>query len=126
MAARRGEGSAGQLFGIQAVGRMLRRIASRRQSALQSFGRELLAETRLISKPFCGNREGWPDRFGGYINIRSFIGFLLKFHAIYNAGSESAGLPHSRLSLASEMSRCTTCASAISVMASRAKRARNS
>ena len=45
---RRGEGGAGELFGIQAVGAALRRIAAARQRAGQRLGGKLVAESAEI------------------------------------------------------------------------------
>ncbi len=48
--ARRGEGGAGELLGIQPVGRPLRRIAPLRQRAGQRLGGEVVAEAAVIAQ----------------------------------------------------------------------------
>jgi hypothetical protein len=48
VAARGGEGGAGNLFGVQAVGHALRRVAVRGQGAGQGFGGEFVAEAAHV------------------------------------------------------------------------------
>jgi hypothetical protein len=48
LAARCGEGGAGELLGIQAVRAALRRVAPDRQRAGQGFGGEFVAEAGLV------------------------------------------------------------------------------
>ena len=46
--ARRGEGRATELLGIEAEGNLLRRVLPHRQRACDRFGGKLVAETRLV------------------------------------------------------------------------------
>ena len=50
LAARRGEGAAGKLFGIEAVIAFLRAVLTLGQGAGQGFGLEIIAETRHIAR----------------------------------------------------------------------------